>query len=209
MLASQHVIGQKTHRVHVGARIHRRAAQLFGRHCRGRPHHGARVGEPWPFLVEELGEAKVEQDRAQTLAVLCQDHVTGLDVAVDDAGRMRLVEGLPKWGEDRNHVSGWPAAPLDLVLEGRAAQKFQNQVGPTICEDPMSIGLDDVAMGDPRDGFLFALESAEGVRRSNQFSVEDFYRNFAVRAVRAPNRAKPTTTQLFPKGVSSYCELRH
>ena len=95
---AQHLEEDHAQRVDVGAVIDlARAAALLGRHVRGRPHHrcrcASRTERCWRPCCQQLGDAEVEHLHAARGAsrrvVGHQEQVVGLEVAVDDAARVR------------------------------------------------------------------------------------------------------------------------
>ena len=73
-------------REHVGAGVDREPEDLLGRHAARRPHHRAGLRQRRRL---EVRDAEVGDLRG---AVVLQEHVRGLDVAVDDPLLVRIVE---------------------------------------------------------------------------------------------------------------------
>ena len=83
-------------RVDVGARVDRLAQRLLGRQVLGRAEDDARLGQRLAAPdcgCGHLGDAEVEDLDHVALAVALDQHdVVGLEIAVDDAGAVRVVE---------------------------------------------------------------------------------------------------------------------
>ena len=125
--AGERVIEHRAEREHVGALVDRLAARLLGRHVRGRAHDRAGDGQRRRSLhrrarrrlastasasaarlcgaralsvgVEILREAPVDHDR---LAEVAEQHVAGLEIAMDDPLAVRVRDRVARGGEARN-----------------------------------------------------------------------------------------------------------
>jgi hypothetical protein len=87
-------IGDGAQREQVRASVHGLAQRLFRRHVEGRAEELAGRGE---LARLELGDAEVHDLR---LAGGDEHDVRGLDVAVDDPSRMRVVHGVGQAADD-------------------------------------------------------------------------------------------------------------
>ena len=94
------------------------AARLLGRHVRGRADHRAGRGLEADVLVvavEQLRDAEVEQlDELGAVGRRHDDHVVGLEIAVDDADRVRGAEAV-----------------ADLHEHGERARQVDRRCAPT------------------------------------------------------------------------------
>jgi hypothetical protein len=89
-LAREQLVQHAPQAVHVAPRVERALARrLLGAHVLGRAHHEPGLGEP--FLVAPRGEGDAEVGHHR-LALVQQD-VLGLDVAVDQAVGVGVVQG--------------------------------------------------------------------------------------------------------------------
>jgi hypothetical protein len=106
--AGRHFVKDASEREDVGARVGRQSLELLGRHVLERPEdrpllgerlgcgrlirrrHRCRMRAPDPDHRVRLGETEIEKFRPGAR----EHHITGLEVAVDDTGAMRPVEGV-------------------------------------------------------------------------------------------------------------------
>ncbi|HEX3759616.1 MAG TPA: hypothetical protein VHW23_12965 [Kofleriaceae bacterium] len=136
------------HRVDVGAGVRRVAAEQLGRHVQRRPgpHRVGRRGR-CPDLGVQLRQAEIEH---LGLAAGAQEHVAGLDVAMDHARRVGLDQRARHVRRDRHRVArrqlpvaGEPAAQR-LALE-----QLEDQVRRAL-ELAVIVQRDDVGVLQPR-----------------------------------------------------------
>ncbi len=118
-IAVQSFVERDAERIDVGARIDRLAAELLGRHVDRRPQQRPRPGQGRGHRLVERdlrrvlgvgGDRLLAVDAAREpevghpdAPVLSDEHVVGLEVAVDEAGGVRLGEpaaGAGVNGED-------------------------------------------------------------------------------------------------------------
>ena len=147
--------------------VDRHAAGLLGRHVRGRADHRAGRGLEADVLVvavEQLGDAEVEQlDELGAVGGRDDDHVVGLEVAVDDADGVRGLEAvadLHEHGERARQVDAG-ARPL---AEALAAQELHDDERRAVVELDEVGDVDDVAVADAVDGARL-LEEPQRRRR--------------------------------------------
>ncbi len=96
LFAGQHFVGDHGERKLIRASIHGVPLHLLGRHVVGRPHHDAGHGH---LLGKNFGDAEVGDLRGRALV---DQNIGGLDVAMDDALLVRVIErrrGLVENGE--------------------------------------------------------------------------------------------------------------
>ncbi len=95
-------------RVEIAAVIELGAAGLLGRHVLGRAADEAGAGERGALVVgavDDLGDAEVEHlDEVGLVAPLLHHDVLGLEIAVDDAGAVRVGERREHLGDDAHHA---------------------------------------------------------------------------------------------------------
>ena len=92
--AAEQLVGDDTEREHVGARIDgtRLAGQLLPAHVRQRAEHLAGARHLRVLVAAgDLGDAEVEHLH---LPGFVDKHVARLEIAVDDAAQVRVVDGL-------------------------------------------------------------------------------------------------------------------
>ena len=106
--SGEHLVQRDAERIDVRAPVERLAAELLGRQIgRGAENEaGLRFHE----ALADLRDAEVHQERPPALV---EENVVGLDVAVDDAARMAVVERV----QERNHD------PRRRLLCERAARR--------------------------------------------------------------------------------------
>ena len=86
--AGEHLEGHGGERVDVHAGRRRRAVQLLGRHVAEAAHERARAGDVGP--VGDVGHAQIGELHG---ALVSEQDVGRLDVAVDDAARVDRIQG--------------------------------------------------------------------------------------------------------------------
>jgi hypothetical protein len=136
--AARHLVEDDPEREEVRPRVERAARDLFGRHVRDGPHHGARLREPGrrgrvlapgQARVGPFREAEVEELHAPARR---EPHVRRLEVAVDDSLLVRRRErlgDLPRVGADlfeRQRAGGdspREVIPLDELHHEKVARR--------------------------------------------------------------------------------------
>src|SRR5262249_24847237 len=128
--------------------------------------HVRRRAEPGPGL-RQVGERLVARDAEihQLHAAGARHHDVGrLDVAVDDAAVMRVIErARDLHGDDRGDVEGEPAAPLEEVVEVDALHVLHHdeQRAPLLVE---VVDVDDVFVLELGEGQRLPLEPDDELR---------------------------------------------
>ena len=144
-LAGQHLVQHRAQRVDVGAAVEPAlAGGLLRAHVRGRADDHAGLGEPLGVAraFQHLADAEV---RHQHLAVGGEEHVLRLDVAMDDAVAVGVVQGGRGLARDPERV-----AHRELLLAGEAGAE--------------GLAL-DVGHGEPEPaGRVARVEHGEDVR---------------------------------------------
>lgn len=142
-----------------------------------------------------MGDAEVEQAHE---AVLAEEDVRRLEVAVDDALRVdgderaREVAGDGERGVD---VQG--ALTGETVLEVFAREELGDQARPAVRELQRVEDGDDVRGGGARQGLGFALEPLEGELAGGEVDAEDFdgHRALETRVSAAVEQAHAATSE--------------
>ncbi|MBS1152727.1 MAG: hypothetical protein H6Q89_4425 [Myxococcaceae bacterium] len=133
----QHPVGDHSERIEVAARLGRLAHRLLGGEVlRGAEHHprlgdvvGGRVG------VGQPRDSEVEQPRLfLEVGRRRQQHVLGLEVAVDDALGVDRGEALGELGEDPQRAIDRHRAQAQPRLERLALDELHHQAGEVLVE---------------------------------------------------------------------------
>ncbi len=130
--AGEHLVEHAPERVDVGARVELVAADLLGRDVVERADEGAGAGQCGRrgAALDPLGQSEVGQVGvvpAVTLRMLLDEHVAGLDVAMDEPARVGHVERRGDLIEDRDGRRRIEGAAPDQQL----AQVRSRRSGPS------------------------------------------------------------------------------
>ena len=157
--------------------------RLFGGHVVAGAHHLARAGQAVLVgFVGQSGDACQAHVEDLDRAFLVQQQVAGLDVAVDDVAFVGILEPA---GGLQDVLDGLRHRQRSLLLDqGRqvlALHVFHDQV----MDAPMLagvVGLHDVGMIEFRGGFHLAVETLDGIDRSDFFSGDHLHRHQSLHA---------------------------
>ena len=141
-------------RVEVAALGRRLALGDLGREVADRPHHHPGLGHRRRVL--RAGDPEVGQLRA---VVLVEQDVAGLDVAVDDPGRVHVRERAEQLAGQPLGV-GQRAAVAEAVAQAAAGDVRHHQVGPVLLDAEVE-DLDDVRVRERGGRARLALEARE------------------------------------------------
>src|SRR6185437_15728503 len=168
-------------RPEVGAVVHGTLpAHLLRAHVGGRAEDGALAREARLRALGlhrrvELGEAEIEDLGEQlALLVLGQEDVLGLQVAVDDVGRVRLRQAAADLGHDRDR--GLDVQPPDLghaLVQGLALEQLQDQEGAAVVEPAGVVDVADVGAADGGGGPGLPEEALDDDGGGGQLLRED------------------------------------
>ena len=138
--ARQHLVGDHCQRIAVGRRSDGVAGALLGGHVLGGPEHGAAGGQA-ACRSRHLREAEVGQHRGP---VTVQENVRGLDVAMQDALAVGVVQGAGDRAHDLDHLFEINRV-AEAVREGPALYQLEHEVGDTallaVIEDVEDVGV--------------------------------------------------------------------
>jgi hypothetical protein len=192
-LARQHLVEHDAQREDVGAVVDlARARALLGRHVVRRAEQ--RVGLRGLRVAgrgdDELREAEVGQ---LDTALDVHEHVLGLDVAVDDALVVRVLERVADLGHDRQGLARREAALAHQPAQVRALDELHQQE-PALARLAEIVDAHDAGMVEPREQACLAQEALGEARVPGRAGREDLERDVAVelpvpRAVDDPHAA--------------------
>ena len=173
--AREHLIEHDADGIDVGLAVGDVSSRLLGRDVVNRADrlvgHGARR------LVGKARDAEVGHLDG---AVLQQHDVLRLDVAVNDAALMRVLQRLEDLGGEVQHVLPLDdTLTVDILLESDAVDIFHDDILDHIAEADI-IDLDDVRMRKHRDRLGFVLEAADEFLIVEVLVLEDFDSDLAV-----------------------------
>ncbi len=174
-LAGEHLVQADAERVEIRLAGHGLAERLLGGDVVGRAEHPAVGGQP--LLVERSGDPEVG-DLGR--ALLVDEHVLGLDVAVDDvtgmggAERARDLDPVGDGLGDRQ-----PAHPADPLLERLALDVLEHDVRPALVLAGVD-HADDVGMRELGDGSGLAAEALELVGVGRDLAVHQLDRDLSL-----------------------------
>ena len=157
---------------------HSLALDLLGRHVRGRAEHLAGGGHA--LHVDQLRDAEVGQLHA---AVLVQQHVLGLDVAVDHALGVRGAERARDLDRDARRDLGRDVGMrVDELLERRAGQQLGRDEAGLGLLAAVVVDLEDRRVVQARDRQRLAREALARLLGALQVRMHDLERHPAVEA---------------------------
>ena len=177
-------------RIDVRAPVDLLSHALLGRHVSRRSHGHAGLGVHAPF--GKLRQAKVGQDGLdrqfarflQRGLDRAQDHVRGLDVAMQDPALVRTVQGEGDGADNaqaflEGHDLALLRQPLEPLVERLSLDQVHRDVKhPQIL--PAGIDLDDAGMVEAGDGACLLAKARTEGRVVSKVRVHDLDRNIAV-----------------------------
>ncbi|HNN94649.1 MAG TPA: hypothetical protein PKI03_20375 [Pseudomonadota bacterium] len=155
------------------AELIRLAAHLLWRHIAGRSKQGAGacqlgIGGTGAIALGDARDSEVEQLNEQpTRSCLVEEEVAGLEIAVDDAQRVGLVERSCNLMEDPHDFFGREhAARAQKLVEVTAIEQLHDQKrgSADLCRDVGIRHTYDVFTANPRRGTHLTPESFERLR---------------------------------------------
>ena len=176
-----HLVEHDADGVEVRARIDLvRAARLLGRHVLGRAHHDPGDGEVLLPRVEapRLGDPEVDELEDRPAAGERHEDVLGLEIAVDDAERVRRLERL----EDLHRVLARRAhrelsLAVDDARERLALEQLHDDVGVPVRRAVDVDDLDDVRAADLRGDARLLQEALDQARAARELRVQHLDRD--------------------------------
>jgi hypothetical protein len=117
------------------------------------------VGER--LVADRLGHAKVD-DLGDRAAVLQRDqHVGGLEIAVDDSFVVRVFHGLADGNEQRHSLPRGKMALVAVLRDRDTLDQLHHEVGPSAVGRTCIVDLGDVRMVHQGQGLPFHLEPGD------------------------------------------------
>ena len=176
--AGHRLVHEHAEREEIRASVDLDALDVLGRDVTGRPEHLLRERERG--CVDDLGDAEVgELDAVArlrcvegTVARIEQEHVLGLEVAVDDAGFVRARERGADLLGDADDAVPPHRSPLEHLEERLRRRVFHHEVRGAL--ELAEVGdLDDVRMVDAVDRARLAEEALALVGVEAEITPED------------------------------------
>ena len=173
-IAGEHFVEQHAKAVQVGASIHRLATNLFRTHVARRAERQAGAGHD-RAAAEALGDAKIGEHWA---AIFTEQDILRLDVAVDDAAMVGVMQGA---GDGPGDVQAFVErqAGADVVLQGLAGQILHGQVVGALVGGDVIDG-DDVRVAELGDDPTFVQEALGEFIVRGEDGLNDLQRDMAI-----------------------------
>ena len=169
--AHEALIEQHADGVEVGAAVQRLSHRLFGRHVMRSAHCAATDGEPAVELRRR--DAKVGEHR---VAVVVEQHVVGLHVAVHHALPVRVVERRADLRRDPHDPVHLDRAVLrQVVRETPAPEKRQNEIDYLTHLTVVDRRADE-RMNEPARRLRLAAKAQTHLAVARQVRVHDLHR---------------------------------
>jgi hypothetical protein len=182
-LAGQDLVQDRRERVDVAARVELLALRLLGRHELGRPEHHALLREHdaarAKLALGHLGETEVEHLREIPAAVLVgEEDVLGLQVAVNDAEAVGLVQGAADLHQDRDGSLVRERTLLaDDLVQVLAVQELHHDVERAVLQLAVQEHLHGVLVRQVAHRPGFAAEAGRQVLPVRELGVKDLHRD--------------------------------
>jgi hypothetical protein len=185
-LAGQHLVQDDAERVDVDAGVDVVGfGDLLGRHELGRAHQHAAPGPLVAAVLHELRDAEVEHLHVvDHVVAFGQEHVVALEVAVDDARRVR---GLQRRGDLaprswRRAADRQRAEAVHLLGQERSLEVLEDDVRDpalaiVLVEEAHVGRLDDVGVAERAGGARLVQEALDHRAVGRQLGVEHLHRD--------------------------------
>ena len=167
--ADEQLIEQDAKGVHVGCGIDiRRQCRLLGTHVLERSEDHAltalrRGGVPSPS--DGLRGSKIDDLRQRVAIPLGDEHVRWLQVAMDDALLVRVLDGRAYLHEQRQPIARRKALAIAVVGDGGTVDELHDKVRPTFARRSCVEHRRDIGMIHERQRLPLRLESGDDLAR--------------------------------------------
>lgn len=196
----KHFIEDDAERINIGAMIDLPGIfQLLGRHVMGGAEGsaGAREGDGGLLFANQFGDAEIGDFDAATRI---EEQVFRLDIPMEDALLVGVLEGLANFRDDGERFTGREAARAHRLAEIQAIDILHNKIiEPTGLAEIMH--CDDVRMVQFGQKARFAIETLGEMRVGRECFGQKFERDDPVQArlTRFEDKAHATTPDEFKK----------
>ena len=164
--AGEHFVEQHAKAVDVRASVNIQSAHLglLGAHVGGRAHEGLELGEEGlvrQTLIHGLGDAEVNDLGHRHAIVERYKNVRRLDVAMDDALLMRVLDGLADPDEQGQTLAGRQPVLVAVIRDANPAHQLHHEIWPSGGRAARIKHLGDVRVIHQRQGLPLRLESSD------------------------------------------------
>ncbi|GAC1376789.1 MAG: hypothetical protein NVSMB44_45750 [Ktedonobacteraceae bacterium] len=152
----------------------RLALALFGGHIQGRADLGLHAEHG--TLLHDLGDAEIAEQHG---AVAMPQHVFGLDIAMNDASIMRILQGGGQGEQIAIDVLPGHAAPSGVqIAQGAPGSVFQDQKGHIVATEAKVEHGQNMRVAQAYDARL--IEEVPQVFAARELQLQDFDRYLAL-----------------------------
>ena len=183
--SGEQLVEQHAERIDVAASIdvHGAHARLFRTHVGGRAEKQLGVSEDGlvrePQIRRGLGDAEVDHLRHRHTVVLADENVRGLEVAVDDAFLVRMLDRVTDLDEKLQPFRGGEVVSITKLGDADAFHQFHHEVRPAGIRRAGVENLGDVRMLHHRQRLTFGLEPRDDRPRVHA-ELDDLERDAAL-----------------------------
>ena len=179
-VAGQHLEREDAERVEVAARVERQAAALLGRHVLRRAEHDAGL-RLHAVALEQLRDREVEQlHEVRRARHVQQEHVVGLDVAVNDADRVRLGERRAALDQDLHDALRRHRSALERIAQRHAVEELHRHEQSAVLRLAEVEHADRVRMLQARARLRLVVEALDPRLIASHLLVQHLQRDDAV-----------------------------
>jgi hypothetical protein len=162
--AGEQLVEQHTERVHVRARVDVARVDLLGAHVGGRADELARLRQQRVRLeaaLDRLGDAEVDHLRLRATVDLRDQHVGRLDVAVDHALVVRVLDRFANLDEQAQAFGRAQLLGCAVLVEMAACDELHREVRPSIVGLARVQDLGDAGMFHQRERTALGVETRQ------------------------------------------------